>query len=504
VIALGRFSLVPFRQLLDGDAPVLLGRKPLALLSVLAEAGGALITKSELIERVWSGAIVEENSIQAQIAAVRRALGEDAALLITVHGLGYRLAVTVNPDLVLEDSELPSIAALPFANLSDDPDQVYFVDGLMEEIVTSLTRIRTLVVIASGSSLSLKGQDISPLDAAKKLGVRYVLEGSVRRAGSDIRIAVRLIDTANRGQIWADQFNDRYDDIFALQERVALAVAGVIEFSVQGAETRRSAHRPTKDLRSYDLYLQALVPFRTYLQHNMFKSLGLLEQALVLDPGFALALSQASACHAVIARFRWSNDPESNGRAMLEFVDRSLKTGGDDPQVLATAAMSYWATGDIDGGARLAERATDLNPGSSWPWLARGQIAIAAGNIDLADDCLQRSMRLDPISPNRNLQMGALAAVRFAQQRFDEGLEHCRDYVELAAQPMSFGMLAATCGQLGKEEAAAEAFVQLRHHSPMPLIDLAATFYRDEKLQALFLQGIVRAEESARRFSRSS
>jgi TolB-like protein len=249
VIALGRFSLVPFRQLLDGDSPVLLGRKPLALLSVLAEAGGALITKSELIERVWSGAIVEENSIQAQIAAVRRALGEDAALLITVHGLGYRLAVTVNPDLVLEDSELPSIAALPFANLSDDPDQVYFVDGLMEEIVTSLTRIRTLVVIASGSSLSLKGQDISPLDAAKKLGVRYVLEGSVRRAGSDIRIAVRLIDTANRGQIWADQFNDRYDDIFALQERVALAVAGVIEFSVQGAETRRSAHRPTKDLR---------------------------------------------------------------------------------------------------------------------------------------------------------------------------------------------------------------------------------------------------------------
>jgi TolB-like protein len=500
-LSVGQFKLVPFRQLLVGNAPVGLARRPLALLSVLAEAGGALVTKDELIERVWSGNIVEENAIQAQIAAVRRALGSDAALLVTVHGLGYRLMVT--PDLGLEESELPSIAALPFANLSDDADQAYFVDGLMEEIVTSLTRIRTLVVIASGSSLSLKGQDIGAMDAAKKLGVRYVLEGSVRRAGDNLRISVRLIDTANQGQIWAEKFDGHFDDFFALQEQVALAVAGVIEFSVQGAETRRSAHRPTKDLRSYDLYLQALVLFRTYLQHNMFKSLDLLEQALAIDPNFALALSQASACHAVIARFRWSNDPESNGRAMMDYVDRSLQTGGDDPQVLATAAMSYWAVGDVDGGGRLAARATDLNPGSSWPWLARGKIAVAAGDMALADDCLQRSVRLDPISPNRNLQVGGLATVRFAQRRFEEGLGYARDYVELAGQPLSFGMLAATYGQLGKETEAAEAFVQLRNHSQMALADIAETFFHDEDLQALFLQGLVHAEESAKMRPRS-
>jgi TolB-like protein/tetratricopeptide (TPR) repeat protein len=494
LIKLGALTLIPFRQLLEGDAVVPLRRRPLAVLSVLAEAGGALVTKDELIARVWSGAIIEDNAIQAQIAALRRALGDQGKLVVTVHGLGYRLEMDAPTPAAPDEPALPSLAVLPFANLSDDPGQSYFVDGLMEELVTALTRIRTLFVIASGSTLSLKGQEITPVDAAKKLNVRYILEGSVRRAADDIRISVRLVDAENGQQIWADRFNDRFEDIFALQDKVALTVAGVIEFSVQSAETKRSIRRPTRDLRSYELYLQAMALFRTYQQDKLFKALDLLDQALVLDPNFALALSQTSACHAMIARFRWSNDLEGNHRALMDFVDRSLQYGADDPQVLATAAMSYWASGALNDAARLAERAVNLNPGSSWSWLARGKVAVALGDIALADDCLQRSMRLDPISPNRNLQVGALAAIRFAQHRFEDGLLYCREYVELAHQPLSLGLLAAIHDRLGDEPAARDAFAEFRAQSSMPLADLAAVFYRDASLRALLLESLTSVE----------
>jgi TolB-like protein len=488
-IVLGKLKLIPFRQLYDDNAIIPLRRTPLALLSVLAEAGGAVVTKDELIERIWAGNSIEDNAIQAQVAGLRRALGKHARLIMTVHGLGYRLSLPANTQ---SETELPSLAVLPFANLSSDPDQSYFVDGLLDEIVTSLSRIRTLIVIASGSTLSLKGQNLSPTEAAEKLDVRYVLEGSVRRAGEDIRISVRLVDASNGTQIWADGFNGSYADFFELQDRVALAVAGIIEFSVQNAEARRTIRRPTKDLQSYELYLRALSLFRNYEQHDMFAALDLLEQALVIDPKFALVLSQASACHALILQFRWSNDPDAHGRAMMELVERSLQHGGDDPQVLATAALSYWATGDLSGAARLAKRGTDLNPGSSFPWLARGKVAIAQGDIELADECMQKSMRLDPISPNRNLQVGVLAAICFAQRHFDEGLVYAHEYVELNHQPLSLGMLAATLEQLGEHEAAAKALAELRSRSPISLPELAAMIYRDETLQQNYVVSLQR------------
>jgi tetratricopeptide (TPR) repeat protein len=229
----------------------------------------------------------------------------------------------------------------------------------------------------------------------------------------------------------------------------------------------------------------------------MFKALDLLEQALALDSDFALALSQASSCHAMIARFGWSEDHAYDVRAMFGYVDRSLQHGSDDPQVLATAALTFWASGNLDDAARLASRAIDLNPGSSLPWLAQGKVAVAVGDIELADQCMERSIRLDPISPNRNIQVGALAAIRFAQHRFEEGLTHSREYAALALQPLSLGMVAATLGQLGSD-LAAEAFDALRSHSSMPLADIAVMLFHDDALKALFLEGLTRAEESAR------
>ncbi len=187
----------------------------------------------------------------------------------------------------------PSIAVLPFTNLSDDPDQDYFVDGLMEEVVTCLTRIRGLFVIASGSSFSLKGQSVPPMNAARKLGVRYLVEGSVRKAGDRVRISIKMIDGFVGSQIWAERFDGKLEDIFKLQDQVATAVAGVIETSVEKAEIVRALNRPTSDLKAYDLFLRGMTHFRTYRREEMFTALALMNQAIELDPNYALALCVA-------------------------------------------------------------------------------------------------------------------------------------------------------------------------------------------------------------------
>jgi adenylate cyclase len=391
-------------------------------------------------------------------------------------------------------ADKPSLAVMPFANLSGDAGQDYFIDGLMEEIVTALTRIRTLFVIAASSSLALKGVAMTPVEAAGKLGVRYILEGSVRRAGERVRIAAKVIDAQQGTQIWADRFEDRMDDIFELQDKVAAGVAGVVEFSVQGAEAQLSLSRPTSDLRSYDLYLRSLFEFRTYQREAMFKALEMLDQAIELDPGYALALSLAAGAHAIIMQFRWTDEPAAHGRQAMELVERSLRVGADNPQVLANAAMAYWAAGDPTAARPLAERAVALNPGSSFALLALGQVRAALGELNEAEDFILRSMQLDPLSPNRNLQLGILAVVRFAQHRFHEAAEICREWIAISNLPTAVGLLAAAEGHLGELRRADEALKHLRTLSPMTSLEIAAMLYRGQEHQALFLEGITLAE----------
>jgi len=388
------------------------------------------------------------------------------------------------------ESDKPSIAVLPFANLSGDPGQDYFVDGLVEEVVTSLTRIRTFFVIASDSSLSLKGQAVGALDAAKRLGVRYVLEGSMRMAVGRVRIVVRLIDATVGNQVWADRFEGGVDDIFALQDKVALGVAGVIEFSVQHVEALRSIKRPTSDLRSYDLYLRALIHLRTYSREDIFQALDMANRAIALDPDYALAQSIAACCYALILRFQWSDDPPRDRGLLVSLVDQSVRNGSDDPQVLASAALAYWTLGNVVAGAPLAERAAALNPGSSFALQVRGQLSVAMGNIEVAEDCLLRSMQLDPLSPNRNLQVGGLAAARFAQRRFSEAAGLCLEWVQISNSPASVGLLVACNAHLGLFDACREGIAHLRRLSTIPMIDIASLIYQRPEHRDLFMAGI--------------
>ena len=395
----------------------------------------------------------------------------------------------------------PSIAVLPFANLSGDPEQDYFADGMVVEIVEALSRIRSIFVIASGSSLSFKGKGFGVQAIARQLGVRYVLEGSVRKAGGRVRIGVQLVDAGDGAQIWTQRFEDTLDDVFALQDRVALSVAGVIEPTVQTAEIRRAAQRPTDSLGGYDLYLRALPLLRSLARPGLAAARDLLDRATALDPDFAQALSLAAICRWLIVGQGWSVDPEGDGREAIALTHRALKRAGDDPKVLGeVAGVVAYLEGDLDGALALVDRAIALNPGCAQALIASGGLRVARGEADLAIDHLERSMRLDPMGPDRTSQLVTLGSALFSQRRFKEALPRFREAVQRTEEnPGVFLALAATHAQLGQAAPARDALGRYRALSDLSTGDFLRLWSAALSPEhfALFAEGLALAEGAA-------
>jgi TolB-like protein len=227
---------------------------------------------------------------------------------------------------------------LPFANMSGDPEQEYFADGMVEEIITALSRIRWLFVIARNSTFTYKGQAIDVKQVGRELGVRYVLEGSVRKAGGRVRISAQLVQTESGAHLWADRFDGLLEDVFELQDQVAISVAGVIEPTLLAAEIRRSSQRPTDDLSAYDLYLRALPSVTTYQWTPLIDALDLLRQAIERDPDFASALALAAYCHASLDGIGRVADRDANRQKALDLAHRAVRVAGDDALALAATA----------------------------------------------------------------------------------------------------------------------------------------------------------------------
>jgi len=392
----------------------------------------------------------------------------------------------------------PSIAVLPFTDMTGAEGQDYFADGMVVEIVAALSRIKSIFVIASGSTLSLKGKGLSPQEAARLLGVRYVLEGSFRKAGGRVRIAVQLIDAADGRPIWTHRFEDILEDVFALQDKVALAVAGKIEPTVQEAEIRRASARPTENMGAYDLYLRAVPLARTYAKEGILEALDLLNRALSLDPHYGSALALAGRCHFIIAAYGWSDDLESHRRDAVALAHRALKAAGDDAYVLAAAAGILGAM-DRDQVVALAliEKAIALNPGSAFAWFISGSVRMVAGETDLAFEHLETSKRLDPMGPLGPAVAGYMGVVRFKQGRFAEAVPYLRESVQQADIPTSFAYLAASYGKLGETAAAQAALARFAALSPLPIdVHARSTIIRPNQLE-LFLEGIALAEGKA-------
>jgi len=292
----------------------------------------------------------------------------------------------------------PSIAVLPFANMSGDPEQEYFADGMVEEIITALSRIRWLFVLARNSSFSYKGQSPDVKQVGRELGVRYVLEGSVRKAGNRLRITGQLIDAATGAHLWADRFDGSLDEIFDLQDKVASSVAGVTEPALQAAETARSAGRPTADLTAYDLYLRAYAMLSSSARQAP-EALRLFEQAIARDPRYGPALAWAAFCCGRLLHDGRSEDPEADRRKAPDFARRALEVAGDDPGILANAAFALAYVGeDIGAMMALVDRALALNPNFARGWHISGTLRMWAGQPDIAIEHLGTALRLSPRS----------------------------------------------------------------------------------------------------------
>ncbi len=395
----------------------------------------------------------------------------------------------VQPVVALPLPDKPSIAVLPFQNMSGDPEQEYFVDGMVEEIITALSRIRWLFVIARNSTFTYKGQSPDVKQVGRELGVRYVLEGSVRKGGNRVRITGQLIDAETGAHLWADRFDGLIEEVFELQDKVALSVAGVIEPTLQAAEMRRSAARPTTDLTAYDLYLRALATIFPVTRERIFEALGLLEQAIALDRHYGPALAWAAICHMVLIRDGWVEAPETNRRKGVDFARHALEVAGNDPGILANAtlALAYFGE-DIGAMLGLVDRALALNPSFARGWYVSGMLRILAGQHDLAIEHLETSLRLSP-RERMGQPLSVMGAAYFFKRQFDEAAAK----LLLAIQddpglPAPYRFLASCYAHMGRLDEARAIVARLR--AITPLVMQSVTQFRNPDDRELFLSGL--------------
>ena len=306
-------------------------------------------------------------------------------------------AVGVAPALALPDK--PSIAVLPFQNMSGDPEQEYFVDGLVDDIITALSRISWFFVIARNSSFTYKGRAVDVRQVGRELGVRYVVEGSVRRAGNRLRITGQLVDTVTGSHVWADRYDGAVEDLFDLQDQITSSIVGAIEPKVQQAEVKRAQAKSTTDLTAYDLYLRSLSLMAELKEEKHREALGLLERAVVLDPRFSSALALIGNIYMNFKTQGWEpiENAEAKGLAAARLV---LETGQDDPLALTRAglALSYLGGRHQDGLAHI-ERALALNPNLARAWRHSGLVHWYLGHFDIAIEHLEAARRYSPVDP---------------------------------------------------------------------------------------------------------
>jgi TolB-like protein len=394
----------------------------------------------------------------------------------------------------------PSIAILPFADMTGSEGQDYFVDGMVAEITTALSRIRSIFVIASSSAMTFKGTGVGAQEAARQLGVRYVLEGSVRKAAGRVRIAVQLIDASDGLQIWNQRFDDTLEDVFALQDKVAMAVAGRIEPTVRAAEIRRASSRPTEDMGSYDLYLRGLSLMFSSSRTGFLGALDLLNRALAIDPGNGRALGLAAYCQYVAVVSGWSEDPAAGRRQAIELAQRAVRVADDDAVAVASAAQVVaYIERDVGTAIGMIDRAIALNPGSATAWAISGAVRLAAGDLDLAVAHSETSMRLDPMGPDRGAQMMNMGLARFLQRRFDEAVPCYKDVMQQwPDMPDAYLALAAAYAQLGQASEARDALARYRtltELTPTEFLQLQGASFPAEFLK-LFFDSIALAERN--------
>jgi adenylate cyclase len=452
-----------------------------ARLEGLAEPGGICVSARVHEDAAGKLDLAFENLGEQQLKNIARP--------VRVYRLRFdgMSAATHRPVLALPDK--PSIAVLPFANMSGDSEQEYFADGMVEEIITALSRIRWLFVIARNSTFTYKGHAVDIKQVGRELGVRYVLEGSVRRSGGRVRITAQLIEADTGAHLWADRFDGTLESIFDLQDKVAISVAGVIEPALRAAETRRSVVRPTTDLTAYDLYLRALPIFYTFTKEGIRQALDLFEQAIARDPNYGSALAWAAMCYLWQHLDGWGEESEMARRKAVGLARRALEVAGDDASVLANSALVLARVGeDIDAMLALVDRSLALDPSSARGWYVSGLLRLWAGQLDLAIDHVETSLRLSP-RERLGAHLSVIGTAYLLKRQYDAAIPKL--LVSINERPTNappYRALACCYAYLGQLEKAREIVKRL--HAITPIVVPKVTPFRRAEHQEIFISGL--------------
>ncbi len=480
-------------SLQSADREVELRPKSFEVLAFLVENAHRLVTKEELIQAVWPNVIVTDDVLTHCVSEIRNAICDGQQSMVkTVPRRGYRFAAPVsqsaaprapssthslsddpdadrNSGLPLPDR--PSIAVLPFQNMSGDAEQEYFADGVVEEIITALSRFSGLFVIARNSSFTYKGRAVDIKQVGRELGVRYVLEGSVRKAAHRVRITGQLIDAAYGTHLWADRFDGALEDIFDLQDHVTARVVSAIAPKLERAEIERAKRKPTGSFGAYDYFLHGLES--AHKAHHDRNAVGdalqLFSKSIELDPTFAAAHAMAAYCYVLRQQSGWITDRERHVAEAERFARSAVQLGNDDALALHRAghAIAYVAH-KFDAGTSFIDRALALNPNLASAWLSSACLRIWIGEPDIVIQHAAHFKRMSPLDPQMPLALSVSAFAHFFAERYGEALSQIDEVLrENPDFHPALRLSAAANALAGRLEEAQRSLKRLRQIDPV-------------------------------------
>jgi TolB-like protein len=509
------------REFTRGSEAVAIGPQVFDLLLYLVENRAHVVSKDDVLDAVWAGRIVSESTLTSHINAVRKAIGDSGGeqrLVRTIARKGFRFvgevreinaqdgADSFEPETAQPTTapaplpalpDQPSIAVLAFQNMSGDPEQEYFADGVVEDIITALSHYRWLFVIARNSSFTYRGRAVDVKQIGRELGVRYVLEGSVRKAANRVRITGQLIDATTGAHLWAERFEGTLDDIFELQDRIAADVVGNIAPQLERAEIERAKRKPTENLNAYDYYLRGMANLNQGTRDAVDQALPLFEQAIQLDASYAAAYGMAAWCYFWRKVNGWLADPVSEIAEGARLARRGVELGRDDAVALTRCghALAHLA-GDLDAGIALLDRAVMLNPNLAAAWFLGGYLRVWLGESDNAIAHFERAMRFSPLDPESYRMQAGMAAAHLFAGRFDDASAWAeKAYRDLPSFLMAVAVVAASHALAGRIDEGRRAMDDLRKLDPALRISSLKNWLsirRPEDL-AVFADGLRRA-----------
>jgi adenylate cyclase len=445
------------RSLSRAGAEITLGRRAFDVLCVLAAAGGEAVSKDALLDQVWPGLTVEENNLQVQISALRKALGD--GIISTIPGRGYRLTMVPPGARRPPDTTAgkPSIAVLPFTNMSGEIEQEYFADGVADDIVTELARVRSLFVIARNSSFAYKGRAVDVRQIASELGVRYILEGSVRRGADRLRITAQLVDAETGSHLWANRYDRPVQDLFDLQDEIALAVVKAISPAVAEAEQRRALRKPPENLGAWEAYQRGLWHVLKYTVDDIAPARELFNRAIELDPTLASAHIELARLYVIESGGYGLRPFEEAGLLEAERARIAVKLEPNDANAHGMLAFALFVCREIDAAVDHVEIALSISPSCAIAHQTRGLILNFSGHPAEGRESLLLAIQHDPRGMKLPVSSN-IGMTYYFERDYQKAADSFRGTLaDNPTDPQALRWFAAALGQLGRTDEARTA-----------------------------------------------